>query len=82
MTKFQELQAKAFELCKKHEDEGKSVVMTDEWLRIYSELIVEECGNVADDSVEIGCPSVDIDRHFGIHIDTKLSSLMNMREDE
>ena len=45
MTKFQELQAKAFELCKKHEDDGKSVVMTDEWLRIYSELIVEECAD-------------------------------------
>jgi hypothetical protein len=75
MNKFQELQAKAFELCNKHEDEGKSVVMTDEWLRIYSELIVEECGNVADDSVEIGSPSNNIDRHFGIHIDTKFSSL-------
>jgi hypothetical protein len=67
MTKFQELQAKAFELCKKHEDEGKSVVMTDEWLRIYSELIVKECVLETMDAIHYDTSiRTHLYNHFGV----------------
>jgi hypothetical protein len=32
----------------------------------FAELIIKECGDVADDYVEHGIPSAAIDKHFGI----------------
>lgn len=32
----------------------------------FAELIIKECGDVADDYVEHGIPSAAIDNHFGI----------------
>ena len=33
----------------------------------FAKLIIEKCGDIADDYAEHGLPSVDIDSYFGIH---------------
>jgi hypothetical protein len=35
-------------------------------LQFFAELIIAECGEVADNSVDHGIPSADIDKHFGV----------------
>ena len=32
----------------------------------FAELIIKECGKVADNSVDHGIPSAYIDKHFGV----------------
>lgn len=32
----------------------------------FAELIIKECGDVADDYVEHGIPSAAINKHFGV----------------
>ena len=36
------------------------------FIQKFAELIIKECGDVADDYVEHGIPSAAIDKHFGI----------------
>ena len=35
-------------------------------LKEFAELIVKECGEIADNSVDHGIPSAYIDKHFGV----------------
>jgi hypothetical protein len=35
-------------------------------LETFAILLIKECGSVADDAVEIGIPSTDIENHFGV----------------
>jgi len=52
---------------------GERVLRDDEIVK-FAMLLIRECGNIADDSVEIGFPSNDIERHFGIEWDDPLWS--------
>lgn len=70
-----ELAADAYGLCKQINDEGRNVVLTDEWMKRYGELIVREC--VTKMALEIMNNSWIDDavkntyEHFGIEDDDK-----------
>jgi len=44
-------------------------VLCGKEIEIFAKLLIRECGDIADDSVEIGFPSNDIESHFGIDWD-------------
>ena len=70
-----ELASEAYGLCKQINDEGRNVVLTDEWNKHYGELIVRECvtkmaqeimnNSWIDDAVK------NTYKHFGIADDDK-----------
>jgi len=41
-----ELASQAYVLCKKIDDEGKEVVLTDQWHEKFAELIVQKCVDI------------------------------------
>lgn len=63
-----ELSSEAYGLCKQINDEGRNVVLTDEWMKRYGELIVRECARICRDRKLT--PSVftadELLEHFGV----------------
>ena len=41
--RISELQNEAYSLCRVINDEGKNVVLTDEWYRKFAELLIKDC---------------------------------------
>lgn len=62
--KLLELANKATEYCKTQPREMAGSL----WEKKFAELIIQECGDVADNYVDHGIPSSAIDKHFGVNI--------------
>jgi len=60
--RLEEIANEATEYCKTQPRE----IASSMWEKKFAELIIKECGGVADDYVEHGIPSAAIDKHFGI----------------
>lgn len=72
--RIKQLASQAYGLCKKINDEGQEVVLTDEWNQKFAELIVRECVQVCND-VDAEYKGEDvlatwcaraIEEHFGV----------------
>lgn len=48
-----ELASQAYGVCKKINDEGQEVVLTDEWNQKFAELIIQECDKVQSELLAI-----------------------------
>lgn len=51
--RIKELASQAYGLCKKINDEGQEVVLTDEWNQKFAELIVLECAAYLNGAAEV-----------------------------
>jgi hypothetical protein len=60
--RLEEIANEATEYCKTQPREIAGFM----WEKKFAELIIKECGDIADDYVEHGIPSAAIDKHFGI----------------
>jgi hypothetical protein len=60
--RLKELAEQAAEYCKTQPREIAGTM----WEEKFAELIIEKCGDIADNSVDHGIPSAYIDEYFGV----------------
>ena len=61
-NRIQELAEQAAEYCKTQPREMAGTM----WEKKFAELIIEKCGELADNYVDHGIPSSAIDKYFGV----------------
>ena len=63
--RIKELAEQAAEYCKTQPREIAGTM----WEEKFAKLIIEKCGDIADNSVDHGIPSAYIDEYFGVKCD-------------